>query len=60
MVKINMNMPKRCDECIFNQVAFDSELFREGEVYCCVNIKSVDKNMEDGTKPDWCPLIECQ
>lgn len=40
-----INMPEKCDECIFNQ-----------NRVCCVNTKSISDNMKNGIKPDWCPL----
>ena len=57
MIKIDIDMPMNCTECTFCQMAFDSELFKNGEQYCCIKIESVDKNVQNGNKPEWCPLI---
>ena len=59
VIKIDMKMPKKCTECTFCQIAFDSELFENGEPYCCIEIESVESYMDDNTKPDWCPVLEC-
>ena len=53
-----MDMPESCEKCMFEQVAQDSELFQDGETYCCVTIKSVSEHSVGRTKPDWCPLWE--
>ena len=53
-------MPDKCISCPFQMVAFDSELFDEEESFCCVKNDSVEKNLEDDSKPEWCPLIECE
>ena len=54
-----MKMPKRCTECTFCQIAFDSDLFENGEPYCCIESESVESYTDVNTKPDWCPLLEC-
>ena len=59
MIKININMPENCGSCSFCQIAFDSDLFNDDEPYCCIENNSVEENAENGTKPKWCPLIEC-
>ena len=59
VIKIDMKMPKRCTECTFCQIAFDSDLFENDELYCCIESESVDSFMDVNTKPDWCPLLEC-
>lgn len=43
MIKINMDMPKTCNDCPFLFYAKN----------CALRIKQVDLN----SKPDWCPLI---
>jgi hypothetical protein len=57
MVKIDMKMPSKCEDCSFVCIAFDSELYKEDEPYCNVKNESIEEFMEDETKPDWCPLI---
>lgn len=58
MIKIDMVMPGACEHCNFCQIAFDSDLFKDNEPYCCIENKSIELNMDDSTKPEWCPLIE--
>lgn len=53
-----MDMPESCNKCMFEQVSQDSELFPEGETYCCVMIESVNECSTGGTKPYNCPLRE--
>lgn len=43
MIKINMDMPKTCNDCPFLFYAKN----------CALTIKQVELN----SKPDWCPLI---
>ena len=50
-----MDTPENCESCACAQIAFDSELFREGELYCLMKLKSVEENMYEN-RPDWCPL----
>lgn len=50
-----MDTTNCCDECILSSIAYDSELFEEGECYCIIQMKSVD-DIAEGSKPDWCPL----
>lgn len=50
-----IGMQESCDECVLSSIAYDSELFEEGECYCIVKMKSVN-NTEEGSKPYWCPL----
>lgn len=59
MIKIDISKTEKCEKCLFCQIAFDSDLFETGEPYCCVDCESVQENMENGSKPQWCPLIEC-
>ena len=47
--------PENCESCACAQIAFDSELFREGELYCLMELKSVEEFMHEN-RPDWCPL----
>lgn len=49
-----MDMPDSCDTCILSSVAYDSELFEEGECYCILKMKS--DGIAEGCKPDWCQL----
>ena len=49
-----MEMPESCDTCVFSSVAYDSELFDEGECYCIIKMKS--DGIVERCKPDWCPL----
>lgn len=49
-----IDMPENCDTCIFSSIAYDSELFEEGECYCILKMKS--DGIVEGSKPDWCPL----
>lgn len=49
-----MDMPESCDTCVFSSVAYDSELFDEGECYCIIKMKS--DGIVERCKPDWCPL----
>lgn len=58
MIKIDMAMPGACEHCNFCQIAFDSDLFKDGEAYCCIESESVEINMNTDVKPKWCPLIE--
>lgn len=58
MIKIDKAMPSMCEHCNFYQIAYDSELFKDGEPYCCIEGKSVEVNMDTDTKPKWCPLID--
>lgn len=51
-------MPTECFKCKLCQFAFDSDLFEEGEAFCVVEGKSVEENLDNGSKPDWCPLRE--
>lgn len=60
MIKININMPNKCIVCPFQVVAFDSEIFDDNECFCCIKNKSVETNIDNDSKPDWCPLIECK
>lgn len=59
MIKIDINMPEKCGDCRLCQIAFDSDLFNDGEPYCCIEGNSVEENVGKDTKPEWCPLIEC-
>ena len=52
---IVVNMPDCCDICRFSSQAYGMEQFEEGECYCTIEMKSVDR-MPEGTKPDWCPV----
>ena len=52
---IVVNMPDCCDICRFSSQAYGMEQFEEGECYCTIEMKSVDR-MPEGTKPDWCPI----
>ena len=52
---IVVDVPDSCELCKFSGHAYDSELFREGEMYCTVNIKSVE-NIAEGVKPERCPI----
>ena len=56
----NVEMPKRCSDCYMQQIAFDSDLFDEGEPYCCIENKSVDNFMDRERRPKWCPLVEIE
>lgn len=58
MIKIDMAMPSACESCNFCQIAYDSDLFKDNEPYCCIESESVEVNMDDSTKPKWCPLID--
>lgn len=58
MIKIDKTMPRKCMDCTFCQIAYDSDLFEDGEQYCCIKSKSVEVNIDRDTKPEWCPLIE--
>jgi len=58
MIKIDMETPNTCSNCRFQTVAFEGDLFMEHECYCIVAVESVEDYMDNGTKPDWCPLIE--
>lgn len=58
MIKIDMAMPSTCLNCSFGQIAYDSDLFEDGEPYCCIKSESVKVNMDSDTKPVWCPLID--
>ena len=49
-----MDMPESCDTCVFSSIAYDSELFDEGECYCIIKMKS--DGIVERCKPDWCPL----
>lgn len=51
-------MPDNCFKCRFCQFAFDSDLFEEGEAYCAYESESIQENLDNGSKPDWCPLSE--
>ncbi len=51
-------MPTECFKCKLCQFAFDSDLFEEGEAFCVVEGKSVENNLDNGSKPNWCPLRE--
>lgn len=57
MIKIDIKMPNNCGDCFMCVFAFDSELFKENERYCCLKIKSVEK-VADTQRADFCPLIE--
>jgi len=58
MIKIDMAMPRKCMDCNFCQIAYDSDLFKDSEPYCCIKSESVEVNMDSDTKPVWCPLID--
>lgn len=58
MIKIDRVMPSACENCNFCQIAYDSELFKDGEQYCCIKGESVEANMDSDIKPVWCPLID--
>lgn len=51
-------MPDNCFKCRFCQFAFDSDLFEDGEAYCAYESESIQENLDNGSKPDWCPLRE--
>lgn len=57
MIKINMKMPKKCEYCPCMQIAFESDLFAEGEKYCCIKAESVELNAET-KRAKFCPLEE--
>ena len=46
MVKIDMEMPKKCNDCPF--------------VFFAKNCALVMKQVELNSRPDWCPLIEVE
>lgn len=48
------DMPESCDTCVFSSIAYDSELFDEGECYCIIKMKN--DSIVERCKPDWCPL----
>lgn len=52
---IVVNMPECCDICRFSSLAYGMEQFKEGECFCLIKMKSVDRILE-GEKPDWCPI----
>ena len=51
MIKINIDMPKSCLNCLFNFSIC-------GYSWCCIKIKY--SWTEAGGKPNWCPLEECE
>ena len=51
-------MPTECFKCKLCQFAFDSDLFKEGEAFCAIEIRSIEENLNNGSKPNWCPLKE--
>lgn len=53
-------MPKGCSDCCMQQIAYDSDLFEDGEPYCCIKGESVDTYMDEKQRPEWCPLIETE
>lgn len=51
MIKIDMKMPSKCDECVFCTCPWND--------YECVATGRGDVIDDvDDVKPDWCPLIE--
>lgn len=56
----NIKMPTACWDCPIQQIAYDSDLFDEGEPYCCIESKSVDNFMDGEQRPKWCPLVEIE
>lgn len=56
MVKIDIEMPNKCDDCCMCQIAVDSELFDNDERFCCLNMMSVE-NVSDKERPEFCMLI---
>lgn len=49
------DVPECCDLCGYSSQAYDLEPFEEGECYCTIKKKSIDK-IPEGEKPDWCPI----
>ena len=50
-----LEMPHGCDMCRISSIAYDSELFEDGECFCTERMKSVDR-IPEGKRPHWCPL----
>jgi len=57
MVKINIKMPETCNDCYMCSFAWDSDLFEDGERYCCIKGQSIE-NIAEIKRADFCPLIE--
>lgn len=53
-----MDMPEKCKYCPFQMVAYDSDLFEEGECFCCFECQTVQEYVDKDKKADWCPLRE--
>ena len=55
MIKIDMETPVSCNECIFRYIGAASMEYK-----CILNCKSHDVSYEsrDDTKTEWCPLKE--
>lgn len=52
---INMQMPNNCSECPLAQ--FDYGRFCGWVVHCKNGMKSVEREIADNGRPDWCPIV---
>ena len=53
MIKIDMEMPDKCDECLFCACPWD-------DFECMATGGGDIIDDVEGEKPYWCPLIECE
>ena len=53
MIKIDMEKPVNCNECVFRYISIGAMEYK-----CILNRNSHDVSFEsrDNVKPDWCPL----
>lgn len=51
MIKIDMEMPDKCDECLFCMCPWD-------DFECVATGRGDVIDDVDDVRPDWCPLIE--
>lgn len=52
---IDMQMPNNCSECPLAQ--FDYGRFCGWVVHCKNGMKSVEREIADNGRPDWCPIV---
>lgn len=51
----DMEMPNSCMYCRFEQIAYDSDLYEDGDIYCsCGQFQINDENIRHPN----CPLVE--